>query len=277
MTKPIMRFPNGLAKALTFSYDDGVKQDKRLIEIFDKHGLKGTFNINSENFRPQEKTTGDRLSKQEAYELFANSPHEVAVHTLTHPRLEQFTTVSALYEILEDKKNLEQMFGKIVRGMAYPFGTSSDELEAAIRACGGIVYARATGSSNSIEIPKNWLHLAPTCHHNSEKLFELGDKLINDEPRRAAKLMYVWGHSYEFDRNDNWHVIEEFAKKMAFRDDIWYATNIEIFDYILAYRSLISSADGHIIYNPTCRELFFSTSNNENLVTCIKPNETIIL
>ena len=39
---------NGKNKALTFSYDDGVTQDKRLIEIFNKYGLKATFNLNSE-------------------------------------------------------------------------------------------------------------------------------------------------------------------------------------------------------------------------------------
>ena len=42
-----MRFPGGLAKALTFSYDDGVEQDIRLVEILDKYGMKGTFNLNS--------------------------------------------------------------------------------------------------------------------------------------------------------------------------------------------------------------------------------------
>ena len=32
----MMRFPGGKAKALTFSYDDGIEQDIRLIEIFKK-------------------------------------------------------------------------------------------------------------------------------------------------------------------------------------------------------------------------------------------------
>ena len=39
---------SGINKAITFSYDDGVTQDKRLIEIFNKYGLKATFNLNSE-------------------------------------------------------------------------------------------------------------------------------------------------------------------------------------------------------------------------------------
>lgn len=47
MANLFMRFPQGRAKALTLSYDDGVEQDIRLIEIMGKHGLKGTFNLNS--------------------------------------------------------------------------------------------------------------------------------------------------------------------------------------------------------------------------------------
>lgn len=39
---------NGKKKALTFSYDDGVTQDVRLIEMFNKYNLKATFNLNSE-------------------------------------------------------------------------------------------------------------------------------------------------------------------------------------------------------------------------------------
>lgn len=42
-----MRFPDGKCKAATFSYDDGVKADIKLIKIFDKYGVKGTFNLNS--------------------------------------------------------------------------------------------------------------------------------------------------------------------------------------------------------------------------------------
>ena len=38
---------SGKFKAVTFSFDDGVSQDKRLIDLFDKYGLKGTFNLNS--------------------------------------------------------------------------------------------------------------------------------------------------------------------------------------------------------------------------------------
>ena len=41
---------NGKKKAVTFSFDDGIEQDVRAIEILDKYGLKATFNLNSGKF-----------------------------------------------------------------------------------------------------------------------------------------------------------------------------------------------------------------------------------
>ena len=49
-----MRLKDGKTKVLTLSYDDGVVQDIRLIEIMNKYGLKGTFNINSALYLPED-------------------------------------------------------------------------------------------------------------------------------------------------------------------------------------------------------------------------------
>ena len=38
---------NGKKKAVTFCYDDGVTQDRRLVEMMNTYGVKGTFNLNS--------------------------------------------------------------------------------------------------------------------------------------------------------------------------------------------------------------------------------------
>ncbi len=40
-------FPDNKYKALTFSYDDGVEQDRRLVKLFNQYNLKATFNLNS--------------------------------------------------------------------------------------------------------------------------------------------------------------------------------------------------------------------------------------
>lgn len=273
-----LRYPGGVSKALTFSYDDGVEQDIRLVEIFDKHGLKGTFNINTGSFAEEGTVYKPgvihrRMTKKQTYELFVNSPHEVAVHTLTHPFLEQIPTNMVINEVINDRKNIEEMFGVVTRGMAYPFGTTSNEVVKALEAC-GIVYSRTTKSTNSLELQKtDWLRLSATCHHKSSTLNELADKFINENPTRAPWLFYVWGHSYEFESDNNWDVIENFCEKVSKKPDVWYATNIEIFDYITAYNSLIFSANGDIVYNPTSTEVFFFNSRDKRNYS-VKPGET---
>ena len=47
MANLFLRFPGGKIKTLTLSYDDGVEQDEKLVDLMVKYGLKGTFNLNS--------------------------------------------------------------------------------------------------------------------------------------------------------------------------------------------------------------------------------------
>lgn len=274
MASIFMRFPGGRSKALTLSYDDGVRQDKRLLEIMKKHGLKGTFNINSECFAPEGHTTGGRITRSEAVELYKNSGMEVAVHGAHHPFLEQLPENLCTWEILNDRKSLEEAFGGFVRGMAYPFGTTSDSVVASLKQC-GIVYARSTLTTEGFGIPSDWLRLRGTCHHANPRLMELAKNFVKEQNVRTPMLFYLWGHSYEFDYdkpNNNWGIIEEFAEYMGGREDIWYATNIEIYDYVAAYHQLIFSMDYTRVYNPTCTTVYFQTA--KGLYT-VKPGETV--
>lgn len=77
MNKVYIRFPCFKLKAVTLSYDDGVRQDKRLISIMQKYGLKGTFNINAGIFSDKNEGKGKgRMSKQEALGLYIPSGME---------------------------------------------------------------------------------------------------------------------------------------------------------------------------------------------------------
>ena len=253
-----MRFPEGRKKAVTLSYDDGVEQDMRLVEVMEKYGLKGTFNLNSGLFAPEGTVypAGQfyrRMTEKQITALFAGSGQEVAVHSRTHPYLEQQPLSVAMTEILEDRKRLEQIFGMVVRGMAYPFGTYSDTLVEMLRAS-GIVYARTVEESEGFDLPADWLRLKPTCHHGNPHLTELVERFLDERVKAAPRLFYLWGHSFEFDRENcefTWKQMEEFCEKMAGHEEIWYATNIEIHDYIQAQRSLIYTVDKDQVFNPS--------------------------
>lgn len=270
-----MRYPGGLSKALTFSYDDGMEQDAELIRILDDHGMKATFNLNTGLFATagQESVDGPahrRLSLEAALEIYKGSSHEVAVHCLTHASLTDLPTVAAAREILKDKDNLEHAFGGIVRGLAYPFGTFDNQVIDVLRTC-GILYARTITSSHSHVFPKDWLRLDPTCHHNDPQLMPLAERFFMAKPCFDCKLFYVWGHSFEFERDNNWGVIKRFTDVMAEHDGIWYATNGEIFSYAWAWKQLIVSADGNVLYNPTATSLWFDVDGQ---LMIIEPGET---
>lgn len=270
-----MRFPNGKLKALTLSYDDGVESDIRLIEIMKKHGILGTFNINSGLFAPegtvyQKGTVHRRMSLSQTISAFSGSGMEVAVHGLTHPFLEKLPLAICTREILKDRENLEEIFGIIVRGMAYPYGTFNDGVVEVLRCC-GIAYSRTVISTERFDIPSDWLLLPATCHHNNPRLMELAEKFV-EKSTKAPQLFYLWGHSYEFEIDNNWNVIEQFTDYICGREDIWYVTNISLFDYISAYNTLVFSTDGRRVYNPSAQRLWFEISGE---IYEISPGEII--
>lgn len=247
-----LRFPDFKKKALTLSYDDCTEHDKRLVEIMDKFGVKGTFNINSGNFGD-----GWTMPKEDALALFANSAHEVAVHGVKHYSLTEMEAPIVAKEILTDRDELEKTFGRIVRGMAYANGAFNDEVVNVLKVC-GIHYARTTIATGRFDIPTDWLRMPTTCHHNAKNLMELAEAFVKDDNAtyywnklNAAKLFYLWGHSYEFDNNQNWDVIEKFCEFVGGREDIWYATNGEIYDYVQAYNRLEFSVSQEYVHNPS--------------------------
>ena len=273
-----MRFPGFLGKALTLSYDDCVQTDARLIEIMQKNGLKGTFNINSGLFAKEgtvypKGQAFRRMSKKEAYALFKDSGMEIATHAFNHPHLESLTKAEITGEIMFDRVDIERETGVITRGHAYPYGTYSDTVVECLKSC-GMLYARGVCATNKFDIPKDFLRLQPTCHHKAGNLMELAKTFVEMQANNEPQLFYLWGHSFEFEMDDNWHVIEQFAEFIGNKQDIWYATNTEIFEYIENYQKIITSADGYIVYNPTSVPLYFNAQGNDYK---IEPNQQIKL
>ena len=153
-------------------------------------------------------------------------------------------------EIYEDRRALEAIAGYPVQGMAYAFGEYDGNVIRALRAL-GIVYSRTTDATHSFHRPEEFLTWNPTCHHADPELPALCERFLEDSQAGGAPIFYLWGHSYEFDVDNNWEVIERFCEKMAGKEDIWYATNIEIYRYLQALDRLVSSCDGKTLFNPS--------------------------
>ena len=273
-----LRYPGGLDRALTFSYDDGVQQDVRLLEIFNRHGLKATFNLNGGLFAPEGTvypagTVHRRMTEQEAVAAYACGEHEIGFHGLLHLYWEQLGPDQLLWEMVGDRHRLETLFHTMVRGGAYPFGTWNQRAVEALAACGA-VYCRTVEGSHSLEIPDTWLSLSPTCHHADPALPELCDRFLREQVERKPLFFYIWGHSYEFEAQDNWDLAERMAQQLGCREQVYYATNIALFDYINAFRALRYNAEGTLMENPTATTVWFS---HRGETQSIRPGERLTL
>lgn len=226
-------------KILTFSFDDGVTQDIRLIELLDRYGLKSTFNLNSELLgKPGElrydvgRVDHNKVDPADVRAIYAG--HEVAVHTLTHPLLPAIEEDEEIIRQVErDRQNLSELVGYEVIGMAYPCGGKNcdDRSAALIRANTGVQYARTIESTFSFDLPQgDLIRFNPTCHflRAEPNLTALAERFLNSETE-GLQLFYIWGHSYELDLWNAWESFEEFCRLIANRGDVLYATNREAF------------------------------------------------
>ena len=275
-----MLFPEGKSKALILSYDDGRTEDRRLVKLMNQYGLIGTFHLNSNKLGQI-----SYLTKAEIKGLFIG--HEVSVHTANHPNLTALSKIDVVYEVVEDRKELERLVNYPVRGMAYPFGNYNDSVVKNIKGL-GIEYARTVYDSYDFNIPENFLQWRPTTHQfrkaysepnnpeNDRRELEHFYQTINEFLQtQELALLDVWGHSWEIGDNENkWNETEKFFKMISKNPTIYYAKQIDIVDYINAYNNLKISVDKNIVINPSSLTVFFK---KEGKTYSVLPGKTLFL
>ncbi len=275
-----MLFPQGKTKALILSYDDGRTEDRQLVKLMNKYGLIGTFHLNSNKLG-----TSGYVNKAEIKQLYTG--HEVSVHSANHPNLTTLSKIDIVYEVVEDRKELERLIGYPVRGMAYPFGNNNEFVIDAIKGL-GIEYARTVDDSYGFKIPENFLQWHPSVHQFAKAYWipndpendkkELGRyyQLINDFIKtKELAVLDIWGHSWEMGNNQNhWDETEKFFKLLANNSAINYTTQIDLVDYINAFRNLKFSVEKNMVNNPGALTVFFKKAGKTYSVL---PGKTIFL
>lgn len=271
-----MRFPGFLEKAVTLSYDDGNINDIKFSQIISEAGFKCTFNLSGNEFM------NSPITDELAEEHYFKKGHEVAIHGLNHTPFGLLRVADGIREAYECKKELENRYGRIIRGMAYPSTgirffnnlTSYEKIKNYLTEL-DIVYARTlSGDNNGFDLPNDWHAWMPTAHHDNPELFSYIDEFLELDPPhfRTPRLFYIWGHTSEFESKNNWDRLDKICEKLGNKDFIWYATNIEIYNYVQAFNSLVFSADGKIIYNPTLIDVYINIDDKDYL---IKSGETL--
>jgi peptidoglycan/xylan/chitin deacetylase (PgdA/CDA1 family) len=246
----IPSFPGNKRIAFTTSWDDGTVEDRRVVPFLTELGIKGTFNLNSGTFgrtgTPPPMEGGGRLDLSEVEPLYRG--HEVAIHTSTHPHLPRLDPSQIAFEVLEDRKALEDIVGYPVRGMAYPFGTYNQRVIEILRAL-GIVYCRTVENRNPCFPPPEPLAWPATGHHMAEGLHAKWQALLNQK-NWYGEVFFIWGHAFEFP-GLGWDKLESIYRPFAGQPDVWYCTNIELFDYEAARKSIAIAANRRTVYNPS--------------------------
>jgi peptidoglycan/xylan/chitin deacetylase (PgdA/CDA1 family) len=261
-----MLFPGGKSKAVILSFDDGGANDRRLVKLMNGLGLKGTFHLNSNKLGFK-----DYVTREECRELYLG--HEVSVHTANHPNLVAISKIDVIDEVVEDRRALERLTGRPVRGMAYPFGGYNDKVVEALQGL-GIEYARTAEETDAFGIPDNFLKWHSTIHQFGKAYYE-ANKPENDKRELAGfydvvnrflkedgvSLLYVWGHSWEIGTEEKWSETEKFYKMIARNPAIVPMTHIELVDYINAYRNLKFSVDNNVVVNLSSLDIFIKHDN----------------
>jgi peptidoglycan/xylan/chitin deacetylase (PgdA/CDA1 family) len=260
----ILLFPEGKNKSLVMSYDDGSIQDKKLVKIFDKNSILGTFHINSGLMG-----YNNKISKEELKETYQN--HEISAHSVTHPFLSNLIEQELEEEIFLDKKNLENIIdsNKNICGLSYPFGDFNNKLLDLLPKW-GFKYGRTIANTNNFRIPNNLLLWDTTCHHNDARF--LSDKFLNNN--NELDLFLIWGHSWEFDGDhyNNWYYIEYLSEKLGNNKNIWYSKACDVAEYL---NSLSKFEIGEDYIHNLSKKTFYIKNNPTSISFFkLKPNES---
>jgi peptidoglycan/xylan/chitin deacetylase (PgdA/CDA1 family) len=246
----VPRFPNNAKAAVTLSFDDGVATDRRVVDLLNSWGLKATWNLNSGTLRspstPPEDSPYTKLTPGEVAATYAG--HEVAIHTVTHPHLARLEPQQMLREVLDDRHALEDLVGYPVRGMAYPFGSYDARVLDVLRPL-GLAYARTVLQQDHCFPPADPLVWAATGHQYDPALATKWADWYASQWFNG--VFFVWGHTYEFAVSNDWAAVERIYKPLAGKPDVWYCTNVELFDYEEARRRLVVAANRRTAYNPS--------------------------
>jgi len=214
---------------VTQSWDDGVVDDVRLIELLRKHGAKATFNLFPGAHRVQRHSTWRFKGTKDVYNLARNElvelyrGFEVASHSVTHPHLEKLSPDTVAWELAESRKQLEDIFQHPILGHAYPFGTFNSAVKDEVRRQ-GYRYARTGNAGPHIFPPADPMEFGYTVWFSSEDFWKALAKV-----KQAGGVFHFIGHSYEFLTEEMWTEFETRLARLSADPEVRWVTNLELF------------------------------------------------
>lgn len=220
-------------KLVTFSFDDGVVQDRQLVQALNRYGMKGTFHLNSSQWGAVQTLEHlgtvinySILSFEEAADVYRG--HEIAAHTWHHPSNLPLLSAEQMHrEISENIRALEALSHRPISGLAYPCGMTDDNVIAYLRGSTSIRYARLAEPSGSFLPPKDWYRWQPTFRVTDPDL-SVRVRSFLDAPDDGIRLLMIMGHAFELDKTPlGWFNFEQILRQISAQNGLIYCTNEE--------------------------------------------------
>ncbi len=262
-------YPEGKNRAFNISYDDGVTQDVRFVELLNRYGLKGTFNLNygllRKGFTWQHECgmTVRRLPEEEICRVYQG--HEIASHSYSHPYFDDMEETEILKELGADKFFLELLTGREITGYATPFYHYSPLMAQCVKQC-GFSYARISEETNDYSIPEDFYAWKGSKFHWDADLVPFVEGFLATNQELA--LCQLVGHSYDLDVLDLWDTMEAICARVAGAGDVWAATHSELVEYLRDMEQAVITPES--IYNPGEGVLWFRVGDR---TLCLAPGE----
>lgn len=203
-------------KRFVFAIDDGTVFDKKTIAIFNKYGIKATFNLNSglQDFVWwKDWLEVRRLNLEENKSIYEG--HEVASHSLTHPFLTSLSDEDVYREAKEDIDNLKNIFHRDIQSFSFPFDGFDERTIAIIKSL-GITHIILPAIDDSFAYPVDPFHVKVTSWDIDDALVKV-QRFIADE---KAELFVYLSHSYDYEYGGNYDKLEELCRIVCENDEI---------------------------------------------------------
>ncbi len=234
-------------KYFAWSFDDGLEQDKKIIEILKRYDMGAAFNLNSGMYgdktyegrignlgfteKPADKFNVNarhvvpyvphfRIPEDEVKDVYEG--YEIASHGLCHRNLKRLKGDDLREELATDIHNLRDTFGQEIKGFVAPYGMYNSQATPILKS-EGIEYVRMTKTDTSFRFPADPYNLPMTCWHISSKTFDTLNDFFSAEPIEEDLFFLMFAHGYEFDfgtKESNWEKFERICEAVAKHDDI---------------------------------------------------------
>ena len=207
-------------KYFVFAIDDGTICDEKVSQIFDKFGIRATFNLNTglQDFVwYKDDKPVRRLNLNKYKNIYKN--HEVSSHSLTHPWLTSLSDEDALQEVKSDVDNLERIFQREVISFSFPFEGFDEHTIGLVKSV-GVKNIILPEIDSSFLFPTDSFHIKVSSWNIDDALNKLDDFINNKD----AELFVFLSHSYDYEFDNSYKKLERLCDILTKENNIGIVT-----------------------------------------------------